>query len=65
MASREQLIDCSITRLHESVDGNTSPLSQKSKATGTNSFFYMALLEVAQARVAARREAQASGIGLQ
>ena len=46
MAGREQLIDGPITRLHESVDGNTSPLSQKSKATGTDPFLYMALLKV-------------------
>ncbi len=65
MAGREQLIDCPITTLRESVDGNASPLSQESKATGTDSFFHMALFEVAQARVAARRKAQASGKGLQ
>ena len=65
MASREQLIDGPITGLHESVNGNPSPLSQESQATSTNSFFHMALLEVAQARVAARRESQASGIGLE
>ena len=65
MASREQLIDGPITRLHESVNGNPSPLSQESQATGTNSFLHVALLEVAQARVATRRESQASGIGLE
>ena len=65
MAGREQLIDGTVTGLHESVDGNPSPLSQKSEATCTDSFFHMALLEVAQARVAARRESQASGISLQ
>ena len=65
MADREQLIDGPITGLHESVDGNPSPLSQESKSTGTDSFFHMALLEVTQARVAARREAQTSGISLQ
>ena len=65
MAGREQLIDRLITGLHESVNGNPSPLSQKGEATGTHSFFHMTLLEVAQARVTARGETQASGIGLQ
>ena len=53
MADREQLIDGPITGLHQSVDGNTSPLSQKGQATGTHSFFDMTLLEIAQAGVAA------------
>tara|TARA_Y100000589_G_C27096265_1_gene606076 strand:- start:4 stop:201 length:198 start_codon:yes stop_codon:yes gene_type:complete len=64
MTCREQLIHSPIAGLHQLLHGNTPPLGQQGKTAGTNTFFDVPLLEVAQSGLAAFGKAQASGIGL-